>query len=597
MKHDFSGYVTKYDLKCSDGRTIRHNAFEDDDGKQIPLVWNHMRDNPDNVLGHAILEKRNDGMYGYCKFNDSDKARYAKLAVQHGDINSLSIYANHLIQRGKDVIHGAIREVSLVLAGANPGALIDNLAVEHSDGSSEIIADEALIYTGLEIKMADSDSKEDKEDKKEDSDSEDGETVKEVFETLNDKQKKVVYAMIAHAMSEASGSDEGEDEAEHSDEGGEIVKVNVFDKKKDAGEDNTLAHADEVAIFNDAKKFGSLRDAVLEHGITDIEMLFPDEKLIRSTPDLITRQMDWVSKVWNATSKSPFSRIKSMAANLTADEARAKGYIKGKRKTEEQFGLLKRTTTPQTVYKKQKLDRDDVIDITGFDVVAWLKAEMRMMLQEELSRAIMIGDGRPDSSDDKINPLNIRPIYQDDDLYTIHYEVKKPVGGDKTDEANAIIDAAHFARIDYKGSGTPTFYTSSKTLTTMLLARDKIGHRLYNTVSELASALRVADIVEVPVFDNAKRTDKNGNTYDLIGLIVNLKDYTIGADKGGQVSMFDDFDIDYNQMKYLIETRCSGALNLPYSAIALEYAVTGGSSNDEDEDAGGSSNDGDEDAG
>lgn len=577
-KWDFGGYATKNDLKCADGRVIRHNAFVDNDGNTVPLVWQHQRNDPKNVLGHALLENRNDGVYAYCKFNETEAAKTAKELVTHGDICALSIYANQLIQKGSNVTHGAIREVSLVLAGANPGALIDNLCIEHGDGNYDTVEDEAVIYTGIgltlspvEIEHSDDEKKEDKSSEKNDGGKADDKTVKDVFDSLTEEQKTVVYAMIGTALASKEDDDDSDD-AEHSDEGGKSMKHSIFDQENN--QENTLTHDEETAILADGKRYGSLKESVLQHGITDIDILFPEAQLVRNQPDMITRNMDWVDKVWNAAKKSPFSRIKSMAANLTADEARAKGYIKGKKKTEEQFGLLKRVTTPQTVYKKQSLDRDDIIDITSFDVVAWLKAEMRMMLKEELARAALVGDGRSSSSDDKINPINIRPIWTDADMYTIKYTVTKPTSGDKTDEANAIIDAAHMARIDYKGSGSPTFYTDSKTLTTMLLARDKIGHRLYNTVSELASALRVKEIVEVPVMENLQRTDSDGNKFDLIGLIVNMSDYTIGADRGGAVSFFDDFDIDYNKEKYLIETRCSGALTLPYSAIALEYAVS-----------------------
>lgn len=608
MKYDFGGYATRINLKCSDGRVIRRDAFKDDDGQTVPLVWQHMRNEPSNVLGHALLEHRKDGVYCYCKFNNSPTGKNAKLLVQHGDMKALSIYANHLQQNGNDVVHGTIREVSLVMAGANPGAYIDNVYLSHADGSSDLLDDEAIIqYVGPAFKMgvehADTDEDDedydhedetdnedeeddtdedetedetDNEDEDEDDEDEDdmehaeGRTIKEVFEEFTTEQKNVVYAMVAYALGESDSN------AEHSDEGGSNMprNRNIFENENDTPE-NVLSHEEMMEIFDDGPRYGSLKKSALEHGITDIDMLFPEAKATNPVPELITRQMEWVSKVWNATRKSPFSRIKSIAANLTEDEARAKGYIKGKKKLEEQFGLLKRATTPQTVYKKQSLDRDDIIDITDFDVVAWLKAEMRMMLNEELARAILVGDGRNASAEDKINPINIRPIWTDDDMYTIKYEVEMPTTGDRTDETNAIIDAANMARIDYKGSGTPTFYTSSKTLTTMLLAKDKIGHRLYANVGELASALRVKEIVEVAVMDNLTREGDNGSM-ELIGLIVNLSDYTVGADKGGAVSMFDDFDIDYNKEKYLIETRCSGALTHPYSAIALEMKSSGG---------------------
>lgn len=588
MKYDFGGYATKANLKCSDGRIIRAGAFKNDDGQKVPLVWQHQRNEPNNIIGYGVLEHRQDGMYVYGKFNDTPNGKTAKALVEHGDIRSLSIYANQLSQRGAEVNHGRIREVSLVLAGANPGAFIENLSVEHGDGDYETLDDEAVIYSGMdlshddldkddEIKMGEEDNMKDDLNHAEGGDK----TVKDVFDSMTDEQKNVVYYMVGQALSESGGgeaqqSDDDDDDLEHSDEGGETT-MNVFENHKN--EENTLTHDEMMAIMADAKRFGSLRDAVLEHGITNIDYLFPDPKNVTNTPEMIMRQMDWVSKVWNGTRKSPFSRIKSTAANLTEDEARAKGYIKGKLKKEEQFALLKRVTTPQTVYKKQKLDRDDVIDITDFDVVGWLKAEMRIMLNEELSRAILVGDGRLASSEDKINPLNIRPIWTDDDMYTIHYTVDMPSNADGSAEADAIIEAANRARKNYKGSGSPTAFVDSDILTTMLLAKDKVGRRLYNTVSELSSALRVRDIVEVPVMENQTRTATGGKTMKLRMLIVNLSDYVVGADRGGAVSMFDDFDIDYNQMKYLIETRCSGALVVPYSAIALETEETASSDN------------------
>lgn len=584
MVYDCGGYATKFGILCTDGRRIMPGSFDDQDGQTVPLVWQHKHNEPSNVLGHALLEKRSDGMYAYCKFNNTENGQTAKTLVEHGDIDSFSIYANGLVQKSRDVIHGSIKEVSLVIAGANSGARIDNLLIEHSDGEVDSIEDEAIIYPDVDDKLEHSVEKSDTKpenqnggDSKVDKEKESGKTAKEVFDTLNDEQKTLFYAMIGEALSESDEDEEVEhddveeddddDVIEHNDKGGKTMKKNVFDGEQN--KENVLSHEDVEDIMKDAKRLGSLKDAVLEHGITDIDILFPEATAVRPTPDMITRPMDWVARVWNATHKSPFSRIKSVAANLTEDEARAKGYIKGKKKLEEQFGLMKRVTTPQTIYKKQKLDRDDVIDITDFDVVAWLKAEMRMMLNEELARAILVGDGRPTSSDDKINPLNIRPIYQDDDMYTIHYNVTVPAGGDKTEAANAVIDAANYARIDYKGSGTPVFLTSSKYVADMLLAKDKVGHRLYKTTTELAAALRVSDIIEVPVFEGVTR-EVDGAKKELIGIIVNLNDYTVGADKGGAVTMFDDFDIDYNQMKYLIETRCSGALTLPYSAIALE---------------------------
>lgn len=582
-KYDFGGYATRAGLKCSDGRVIMKDAFEHDNGQRVPLVWQHQRNDPNNIIGYGDLENRPDGMYVYGKFNDTPNGQIAKSLVEHGDIRSLSIYANQLSQNGPAVKHGKIREVSLVLAGANPGAFIENLSVEHGDGDYETLDDEAVIYTGTELShgehLNETSEKEikmgGKEVKNEDLEHED-KTVKEVFDSMTEEQKNVVYAMIGYALengdNKAEQSDDDDNDLEHDDKGGN--NMNVFENHGESNENDTLTHDEMTAILADAKRCGSLKESVLQHGITNIDYLFPDPKLVNNTPEMIMRQQDWVSKVWNATRKSPFSRIKSSAANLTEDEARAKGYIKGKLKKEEQISLLKRVTTPQTVYKKQKLDRDDIIDITDFDVVGWLKAEMRIMLNEELARAVLIGDGRLSSSEDKINPLNIRPIWTDEETYTIHYTVEIPTNADGSAEADAIIEAANRSRKNYKGSGSPVAYLDTETLTTMLLAKDKVGRRLYNTVAELASALRVREIVEVPLMEGQTRTTTDSKQFQLLGIIVNLNDYVIGADRGGAVSMFDDFDIDYNQQKYLIETRCSGALVVPYSAIVLEKDVT-----------------------
>lgn len=587
--YDFGGYVTKTDLLCSDGRVIKRDAFVDCDGQKVPLVWGHRRDDLTNVLGHTLLENRSDGVYGYCSFNQTEMGQNAKMLVEHGDITALSIYANQLKHRGNEVVHGLIREVSLVCAGANPGAIIDQLCIAHSDGCPEELDDEADImlpwapeanpsfqHSELEVQpQNESKSSEEIAHKEDaavaDSNTKKEKTIGEIFDTLTDEQKEAVYAIVDMILNE---DDDDTDDAEHEDQDEEedtYMKHNVFENDTP---ENSLSHEDQMEIFKDAKKYGSLKDSCLEHGITNLEILFPEAKAIRPTPDFITRDQGWVADVFGGTNKTPFSRIKSMSANLTEDEARAKGYIKGNKKTDEQFSLLKRVTTPQTIYKKQSLDRDDVIDIVDMDVVAWMKAEMRMMLNEEIARAILVGDGRLASSEDKINPLNIRPIYGDDPMYTIYQTVDQSMT-DKTEKANAIIDAAHYARIDYKGSGSPTFYCTSRTLTNLLLARDKIGHRIYPTVSELASAMRVSKIVEVPVMENLTREYKvegesNVTMYDLLGVIVNPRDYTVGADRGGAVSMFDDFDINYNKMQYLIETRCSGALTLPYSAIVLE---------------------------
>ena len=557
--YDFSGWATRNNLKCSDGRIIMKDAFKDNDGKTVPLVWNHQHNDPLNVLGHALLENRDEGVYAYCKFNETESGKNAKLLVEHGDVTALSIYANQLKQQGSNVIHGDIREVSLVLAGANPGAFIDSV-MRHGEESD----DEAIIYTGEEISLFHADEKEDEDEK-----SEDEETVADVFNTLTEKQKTVVYAMIGQALEEKEESEDNNDN-DDSKGGNKTMKHNVFDKedtKKDV-----LSHSDLEAIFADAKRYGSLKDSVLAHGIEQIDYLFPDAKNVTDTPRFIQRDMGWVQKVMNSVHRTPFSRIKSVLANITEDDARAKGYIKGNLKKDEVFTLLKRTTTPTTIYKKQKLDRDDVVDITDFDVVAWLKSEMRMMLDEEIARAILVGDGRLSSSDDKINEQNIRPIWKDDDLYTIKVPVTVTANATADEKAKAFIRAVIKSRKNYKGSGEPTLYTTEDVLTDCLLMEDTTGRVIYDSVSKLATALRVKEIVTVPVMENLSRVD-NGTTYTLMGIIVNLTDYNVGADKGGAVNMFDDFDIDYNAQKYLIETRCSGALIKPYSAIALELKV------------------------
>lgn len=570
-KFDFSGWATKANLKCSDGRTIMKDAFKENDGKQVPLVWNHQHNDPDNVLGHALLENRDEGVYAYCKFNDSESGKTAKLLVQHGDVNALSIYANQLKQNMSNVLHGNIREVSLVLAGANPGASIDSIMM-HGEESDE----EAVIYTGENIALVHADEEKPKESNKEEKENKAVEneekaggekTVADVFNTLNEEQKTVVYAMIGQALEDAGVA--GDDETDETEGGNENMKHNVFDNETQ-GQENVLSHDAMATIINDAKRYGSLKDSFLAHaaeyGIDQIDYLFPEAKTLNNPPEFIKRDTGWVTKVMGGVHHTPFSRIKSMFANITEDEARAKGYIKGNLKKEEVFGLLKRTTTPTTIYKKQKLDRDDVVDITDFDVVAWLKSEMRMMLDEEIARAILLGDGRPTSSDDKINEQNIRPIVSDADLYTIKKQVDVAKGATDDVKAKALIKAAVKARKEYKGSGNPTLFTTEDMLTDCLLLEDGIGHRLYKNEGEVAAAMRVSNIVTVPVMEGVKGP-KGG---DLMGVIVNLTDYNVGADKGGAVNMFDDFDIDYNQQKYLIETRCSGALTKPYSAIALE---------------------------
>jgi HK97 family phage prohead protease len=568
-KFDFSGWATRNNLKCSDGRVILKDAFKHNDGAKVPLVWNHQHNDPLNVLGHAILENREEGVYAYCVLNNTESGRNAKLLVEHGDVSALSIYANQLKQKGSNVLHGDIREVSLVLAGANPGAFIDSV-IRHGEESDE----EAIIYTGEDISLyhAEEEKKEEKVvDKKEELEKE--ETVADVFDTLNEKQKTVVYALIGQALEE-SDSDEDEDEKnKDSKKEDNTMKHNVFDQEERQDE-NVLSHSEIEAIFSDVKRYGSLRDAVLAHGIENIDYLFPDAKNVTNTPQFIQRDMGWVQKVMNSVHHTPFSRIKSIFADITEEDARAKGYIKGNLKKDEVFSLLKRTTTPTTIYKKQKLDRDDAVDITDFDVVAWLKSEMRLMLDEEIARAALVGDGRISSSDDKINEQNIRPIWTDSDLYTIKAPVTVASDATADQKAKAFIRAAIKSRKNYKGSGEPTLYTTEDVLTDCLLMEDTTGRIIYDSVTKLATALRVKEIVTVPVMENLTRSD-GGTTYELMGIIVNLTDYNIGADKGGAVNMFDDFDIDYNAQKYLIETRCSGALVKPFSAIALELTTDG----------------------
>lgn len=602
--YDFSGYATKVGIKCSDGRTILQDAFAHCDGKKVPLVYQHLHNDPKNVLGHAVLENRPDGVYAYCSLNNTEAGKTAKALVQHGDISALSIYANSLVQKSSNVIHGVIREVSLVLSGANPEAYIDNLAFEHSDGS--ITTDEseaficvgAIIHDGIEIpEVSDNqDSSEESishaDDKK---DPEDQKTVGDVFDTLNEEQKTVVYTMIAHALETQDGEDEDEEDVKHSNiKGDETMKKNIFDKDSAATEVRGLSRADLRAIFNDARQSQStLKNAFLAHGyesisdaladyehqdevlahaatygIDNIGYLFPDARTTTNTPQFIKRDTEWVSKVFGAAKHVPFSRIKTVLADITADEARARGYIKGNEKADEVITLLKRTTDPQTVYKKQKLDRDDIIDITDFDVVVWLRMEMRMMLEEEIARAQLVGDGRLSSSDDKIKEDKIRPIATDDAIYTI--EVQIPVAATTAQMIDEIIKG----RKQYKGTGTPTFYTTPDVNGDMLLLKDTTGRRLYNTEADLAAGIRAKEIIEVPVMENKvvvltpATATETGLQKRLVGISVNMTDYSLGADKGGSISMFDDFDIDFNQFKYLIETRCSGALTMPHSAIA-----------------------------
>ncbi len=586
FKYDFSGWATKNDLLCTDGRTIRRDAFKDNDGKVVPLVWNHDHTDPSNVLGHALLKNETDGVYAYGSFNSNPKAKEAATLLAHGDVKALSIWANRLQQRGGDVLHGDIKEVSLVLAGANPAALIDSVMV-HGEESDE----EAIIYTGENICHSSGELKDENEDteetvehadeKKDEPDkSDDNETVADVFESLSEKQKNVVYALIAEAISENKG-----EENENNKEEDSIMKHNVFEQQNGEQQEDVLSHADIEAVFNDVKRYGSLKDSCMAHGLSDIiymahadgdygikdvGYLFPEAKTLNNTPDFIKREDSWVRHVMGKIHHTPFSRIKSIHANITEDEARAKGYIKGKQKKEEVFSLLKRSTTPTTIYKKQKLDRDDVIDITDFDVVAWLKGEMRGMLDEELARAFLVGDGRSSADEDKINELNIRPIWTDDNLYTIKVPVEIASSDDDSTKATKFIRAAIKNRKDFRGSGTPVLYTTEDMLSDMLLITDTTGRDIYDTTEKLCKKLRVSEIITVPVMEGLTRSVE-GKNYALGGIIVNLQDYNVGADKGGSVNMFDDFDIDFNQMKYLIETRCSGALVKPYSAMALEF--------------------------
>ncbi|MDR2395787.1 MAG: phage major capsid protein [Endomicrobium sp.] len=676
MKYDFKGYATKVNLKCSDGRVILKDAFKENDGATVPLVWQHMHNDPTNILGHAILENREDGVYAYCKFNDTPTGKNAKALVEHGDITALSIYANSLIQKGKDVVHGIIREVSLVLTGANPGAMIENVAIEHSDGSISTDEEEAIIYSGLGfdvekegiVHMSDGAALRDKleDDKKLDTiltaiknsqdklealekivkhadetdesktvkegktvkevidsmtdeqknfvyiyllheaygedvfdelatladdtadinaDEEDGASLDEIFNSMTDEQKNAVY-ILAENISSISHSDnednkdedednENEDEdneddkddettATHNNIGGRKMKKNVFDNSVEDNNEVVRHSAEEIkTIFEDAKRLGSMKEACLAHSITNIEVLFPDAKSVGGMPEVIKRDDAWVPVIMGSTKHVPFAHIKSYAADLTADEARAKGYIKGNQKAEEIISVLKRTTNPTTIYKTQKLDRDDVLDITDFDIVAFIKNEMRERLNEEIARAILTGDGRPLGTDDKINTDCIRPIYKDVSPFTTRYTLD--LGLPVMD----LIDSIIRARKDYRGSGTPILFATTDIVTDMLLVKDTTGRRIFSTEAELASGLRVSSIVEVPIMEGVFRVDGT-NKLDLKAILFNPRDYTIGSNAGGQVSFFDDFDIDYNKLKYLIETRISGCLVRPKAAIIFD---------------------------
>ena len=584
--YDFSGWATRCNVKCSDGRTIMKDAFVDNDKTTVPLVWQHNHTDADNVLGHALLENRAEGVYAYCSLNNTPEGRRAKELVEHGDICSLSIYANQLKQTGGNVIHGLIREVSLVLAGANPGARIMDVNIAHgdnADGDAYIFNASETLDIGTEVEdIEHSDNnkegenmpnkEEQKEIKVEHSDEgNDEETIQDVFNTLSEKQKKVVYAMIGMALEDKENGNAQEDKE---------MKHNAFDTSNEADNQTELMHSEVLAAIEDAKKSGSMKDAFISHGITNVDTLFPEVQAVNKTPELIARDTNWVSVVMGGVKHTPFSRVKSTAANITADEARARGYIKGKQKISEVITALKRTTLPTTVYKLQKMDRDDVIDITDFDVVAWLKQEMRGMLDEELARAFLIGDGRDGSDDSKINEQNIRPILGDNSTYAVTRTLTRTSGETDSDFAKDFIKDVVKSRKEYKGSGNPILFTTEDLLTEMLLIEDKIGHRIYKTEAELATALRVSKIVTVPVFEGHKR-EVAGKNYALMGILVNLADYNVGADKGGAVNMFDDFDIDYNKYEYLIETRCSGALVKPYSAITFEEKLAEPSSSSE----------------
>lgn len=595
MKYDFEGWATKNDLQCADGLIIRKDAFRVNDGKVVPLIWNHKHDEVSSVLGHALLENRDEGVWARCTFNNTNNGKEAREVVQHGDVVSMSVWANNVQQSGNDVLHGVIREVSLVLAGANPGAFIESVFSHGvSMGDDE---DEAIIYTGDGIIISHADLEEEeelrpkKDNKKEDDDSDEdkeGKTVKEVIDGMTDEQKAAVGLLVEQAVKDSKGeTDENEEEDKE-------VKHNIF--MGNTAHNNVISHSDMNTIITDAKKLGSLKEAVEQHlengvlshaldttgmevaegnqtyGFNDPSMLFPDYKATSSTPEWISRNMDWVGKLMSKVHHTPFSRIKSAYANITEDEARAKGYIKGKLKKEEVFTTLKRTTDPQTVYKKQKLDRDDIIDITDFDVVAWIKAEMRVMLDEELARAMLIGDGRPSDSDDKIKEDHIRPVVKDAPLFNTVIKVTVPTNADEATIAKATIKAIIRGRKKFKGSGKPDFWTTEDVMTEMLLLEDKNEQTLYKTETELATKLRVNEIIPVEPMEEQTVTVGVGGeakTYPLIGVIVNMTDYNVGADKGGEVNLFDDFDIDYNQQKYLIETRISGALIKPFSALTI----------------------------
>lgn len=568
---DFGGWVTRNNLLCADGRTIRQDAFKDNDGMEVPLVWMHQHNDPENVLGHVLLENRNDGVYGYGVFNDTESGRNAKGLVSHGDVRSLSIWANKLTQNDKgDVLHGTIREVSLVLAGANPGAYIDTFFAHGEDGEDSIEAcyDENIVIH--------SDSDEDEppktpsDNEKEPKANKNNKTVQEVIDTMTDEQKTVLYGLVGKAIGDKTPK-------KNDDNGGkETMKHNLFDQESD--EKDTLMHDALIHdAIRDAKRYGSMRESFIEHAkasnIDNYDYILPDPKELNNPPRFIKDDERWVSDIMTSVKHTPFSRVKTTFATLDETEARARGYIKGKQKKDIALALLKRVTTPTTVYIKMKMDRDDVVDITDFDVVTWQRNEMRGQLDKELARAFLIGDGRNVSSEDKINEQNIRPVVSDDDLYTIKYTVTEGVDykiiGNSYSENDSVtkgvVRAAIKSRKQYKGSGTPTFYTTEDLLADLLLIEDQNGRLIYESAEKLATAMRVKKIVTIPEMETQCK--------DIYGIIVNMNDYTSGADKGGAVNVFDDFDIDFNQMKYLMETRCSGALTVPYSAIVLKKAT------------------------
>ena len=590
VKCDFSGYATKNDVRCSDNKVIRHGAFAAYDGKSVPLVWQHQHKDVTNVLGHADLEVREDGVYAYAHLNHSDAGRTAREMVRNGDIKAMSIYATHVKARGNDVVHGELVEVSLVLRGANPGAYIDQVSIQHGDNGDEI---EAVMYTDAQIDFVSHSDEEDENFEAEETDDvehaeeepeadeaesdEDDPTLGEIFEGMTDQQKTAVYAIVGQIVdADDEEAEEPVEDTAHSDTTTEdtMAHQNVFEGSK-TEELPVLTHADVEQIFADAKSCGSLKEAVLSHadnyGIKQIDTLFPDAKNLWTTPEFIKRKTDWVSSVVGAAKHSPFSRIKTQFADITADEARAKGYIKGNKKKDEVFSLLKRTTSPTTIYKKQKLDRDDILDITDFDVVTWIRGEMRIMIEEELGRAVLLGDGREASSDDKIKEDCIRPVYKEDTLYAPRVILAKET------TTEDMLDSIVRAMDDYEGSGNPTWFAAPQVITEILLLKDKMGHRLFSSLSDLADYVGVSKIVKVPLMKNLVRTSNKNGKVDALGIIVNMSDYTIGADKGGQLFAAEDFDISFNQYHYLLETRLSGALTKVKSAIILERKQEAGS--------------------